>query len=121
MSAALLRGAGDEDVSQGHSLMKDPTARAVQERFIAFAARDLPRLRAVLRDCADPQHRALAAQVMAYAADKKAIVADLVAAAGDPSSEVRNNAVRALTLIAAFAQRNPSRDIEVPSDRSSTC
>ena len=37
VTAAVQRGDADEDVSKGHSLMHDPAARAVQERFIDVA------------------------------------------------------------------------------------
>lgn len=113
---AVRRGDAGEDDSQGHSLVHDSTGRAIQERFIAFAARDLDRLRDVLRNSADSHHRAVAAQVIAYAADKRAIVPDLVYAMRDPSDAVRNDATRALALIAALAQRRPELGIHVPSD-----
>lgn len=67
---AVLKGEADEDDSQGHALMNDPASRAVQQRFIAFAARDLNLLRNVLRHSADAEQRALAAQVIAYTANK---------------------------------------------------
>lgn len=113
---AIMRGITAEDGSQGHALMADPAARAIQERFVAFAARDLDSLRAVLRTSGDVDHRALAAQVIAYAADKKAVVADLVYAMRDASSAVRNNATRALWLIALLAQRRPDLGIRIPHD-----
>ena len=61
---AILRGDSGEDHSEGHALMHDPAARAIQQRFIAHAARDLSRLRDVLRHSSDTEHRALAAQVL---------------------------------------------------------
>lgn len=113
---AILRGVMNEDVSQGHSFMADSAARAIQLGFVALAARDLDSLRAVLRTSGDAAHRALAAQVIAYAADKKAVVADLVYAMRDRSVTVRNNATRALGLIALLAQRHPELGIAVPYD-----
>jgi len=111
---AVMRGVVGEDVSEGHSLMADSAARAVQRRFVELAARDLDSLRAVLRTASDADHRALAAAVIAYAADKKAVVPDLVYAMRDPSREVRNNATRALALIALLGQRRPELGIRVP-------
>jgi HEAT repeat protein len=75
----------------------------------------MPRLRDVLRGSADAEHRALAALVIAYADDKRAVVQDLVEAVGDPSSTVRNNAMRALGVMAAFARRRPELGIRVPT------
>lgn len=100
LSAAMERGDSGEDRSKGHSLMHDPASRAIQERFIVFARRDLPLLRRVLRDSSDPAHRAVAAQVLGYADDKQSVVDDLVRAMSDPADQVRNNAMRALAVFA---------------------
>jgi hypothetical protein len=107
LTLALQRGDAAEDRSKGHSLMHDPAVRAVQERFIGFARRDLPLLRRVLRKASDPAHRALAAQVMGYADDKQSVVDDLVRAMSDPADLVRNNAMRALAVFAEAVPRPP--------------
>jgi hypothetical protein len=111
---AILSGHTEDDGSQGHSLVNDPAVRAIQERFVVFAARDLPRLRAVLRDTSDASQRALAAQVIAYTSDKRAVIGDLIEGMQDPSDGVRNNAMRALALIARLGQRNRALGIAVP-------
>jgi hypothetical protein len=113
---AIERGDLQEDQSQGHSLMHDPGARAVQEGFVALANRYDRQLREVLRDSDKPEQRALAAQVLGYAADKASIVGDLSSAMRDPAADVRNNATRALWVIATFAQKAPDRKIQVPAD-----
>ena len=69
----------------------------------------------MLRESDDDSHRALAAQVIAYAADKRAVVDDLAAAMRDPASEVRNNAMRALALFAQYAREHPESNLSVPS------
>lgn len=81
--------------SQKHALFHNPEARAVQEHFINIAARDLKLLRAVLHQSSNAQHRALAAEIMAYTTNKKAVVKDLVYGMSDPDAGVRNNAMRA--------------------------
>ena len=111
---AVRRGDAGEDDSKGHSLMHDPTARAVQEQFIAYAARDLNQLRDVVRRSGEATHRALAAQILGYASDKRAVVDDLVYGMRDPSESVRNNAMRALAVIAEFAGGSPDRGVRVP-------
>ena len=111
---AVMRGFAKEDVSQGHSLMADSTARMIQLRFVDLASRYRDTLRAVLRTSDDEDHRALAAQVLAYSANKQSVVTDLVYAMLDHSSEVRNNATRALWLIAAYGQQHPELKITVP-------
>jgi hypothetical protein len=113
LSNAVLKGAG-EDTSHGHSLSNDPVMRAVQERFITFAARDLKLLRDVLRHSADAEHRALAAEVIAYTANKQAIVNDLVEATRDPAGGVRNNAMRALSVMAKSARQTTKQPIKIP-------
>ena len=111
---AVMRGFVKEDVSQGHSLMADSAARMIQLQFVGLAAKHLDTLRKVLRTSSDEDHRAFAAQVLAYSANKQAIVADLVYAMRDPSGEVRNNATRALAIIARYAQQHPELKIAVP-------
>jgi hypothetical protein len=108
--------AGDfaEDVSQGHALMHFAAAHAAQERFIPLAAQYVGQLRDVLRHSADANERALASRVMAYVADKRTVIDDLELAMRDPDSEVRNNATRALWLIARLGQQTPALGIQVP-------
>jgi hypothetical protein len=112
--SAVMRGVAAEDVSQGHSLMADSAARMTQLQFVALAAKRLDTLRKVLRTSADPDHRALAAIVLPYAANKQSIVPDLVYAMRDPASGVRNNATRGLWVLALYAQKHPELKITVP-------
>jgi len=112
---AILNGDTGEDDSQGHALMHNSAARAIQERFISYAARDLNRLRDVLRNSADAEQRALAAEVLGYAANKGDVVGDLVEGMRDPAEGVRNDSMRALAVIAGFAQGSPERHIQVPA------
>lgn len=112
LSEAVRRGESGEDRTQGHSLMNDPAARAIQERFIGFARRDRDLLLKVLRESADARQRALAAQVVAYADDKASLVPDLVRAMSDPDEGVRNDAMRALLVFGEM--RDASRRQGVP-------
>jgi hypothetical protein len=113
---ALLAGDFAEDDSKGHAFMHFPAARAAQERFVPLAAHNRAVLTQVLHQSANQEHRAIAAQVLAYSPAKRTIVSDLVQATRDPYSAVRNNAVRALALIAGFGHRHPDRNIVVPSE-----
>jgi HEAT repeats/POTRA domain, FtsQ-type len=113
LSAAVTKGNSGEDDSLGHALANDPSARALQERFVTFAARDLKLLRDVLRHSADAEHRALAAQVIAYTANKQAIVSDLIEAMRDPAEGVRNNATRALAVMAVAARQTTRQPIKI--------
>ena len=114
LTSAVQRGQAQEDGAQGHALAADPAVRAVQERFIVFARTGVPELRQVLRESCDPRHRALAAQVLAYADDKGTIIDDLVHAARDPDAEVRNNATRALWVLAQAPPLPGRAALQVP-------
>jgi len=114
LTEGVQKGDVGEDDSRGHTLNSYPKARAIQERFITFAAQDLKLLRAVLYESADAQHRALAAQITGYAPSKRGVVKDLLYGMSDPDSVVRNNSMRALAVIAGFGQQFPKQQIIVP-------
>ena len=116
LEAAVLRGDAGEDQSLGHALMNDATGRAVQQRFVVFAARDATLLRRVLHGCPDDAERALAAQVLAYSSDKVAASVDLAEATQDPDSGVRNNALRALGVMAAAPGIWPEGRPRIPAE-----
>lgn len=111
---AVLKGNAGEDDSQGHALMNDPSSRAVQKRFITFAARDLKLLRDVLHHSSDAEQRALAAEIIAYAANKQAVVTDLVEALRDSAGGVRNNAMRALEVMAELERQPAKQRVRIP-------
>jgi hypothetical protein len=111
---AVLKGDAGEDTYEGHSLMKNVEARAVQQKFIPAASQHINLLRRVLRESGDAEHRSIAATIIAYYKNKAEIVGDLVYATKDPDGTVRNNAVRALGLIAGYSAAHPEKNIEVP-------
>jgi hypothetical protein len=114
LMSAVQRGDAGEDRSQGHALAHDPATRAVQERFIVYVSRDLVELRSVLRESSNASQRALAAQILAYAPDKQAVVEDLVQAIRDPVEEVRNEAMRALSVFAEGASAASGSRLRIP-------
>lgn len=107
LDEAFQSGQVEEDHSAGHALMKHPRARAVQERFIDLAMLYEDSLRLILRESRFPMQRALAAQVLGYLPDKRVAVEALAYALQDPSPAVRNDAARALWVIADYAQNKP--------------
>jgi hypothetical protein len=111
---AVMSGFMKEDITQGHSLMADSAARMIQLSFIPLAAKYADSLRKVLRTADDAAHRAFAAEVLAYSANKASVVNDLVYAMRDPSAEVRNDATRALSLIVVYGREHPDAKINVP-------
>ncbi|HYK89071.1 MAG TPA: hypothetical protein VE398_09895 [Acidobacteriota bacterium] len=114
---AVYKGDAAEDDSQGHALGHSPAVRAIEERFIALAVRNLASLHDVLRNSAEAGQRALAAHVIAYAPDKRFVAAELERAMLDPDSSVRNNAMRALYVIAGYARNHPELKIEIDPRR----
>lgn len=113
LGPAVRRGGAGEDYSQGHSLSKDPELRKSQDAAVAQLREKSALVREVLRSSGSAADRGAAAWLLGYAPDKKAIAADLVAAARDPDGTVRNNATRALGAIAAFAAANPELGISI--------
>lgn len=97
---AAGQGRTAEDLTAGHSRMDDPTARAMQDRFIAFAVDHVDLLREVLRNGSEDDQRAAAAAIIGYVPKKEAVVDDLQYALQDPADAVRANAARALNAFA---------------------
>jgi hypothetical protein len=114
---AAARGNAAEDLTAGHALMADSGARGFQQKFAAFAAGHLALLSDVLKNGAEPEQRAIAAAVIGYAADKRAIVDDLQYAIGDPDDSVRANAMRSLAAVAVLGARQPNLGIRVSPGR----
>jgi hypothetical protein len=113
MENAARRGSTAEDLTHGHPLMADPDARVIQEGFVDFAAKHLAQVRDVLRNSADGEQRAMAATLIGYAPDKKAVVNDLEYAIQDPDEDVRESAMRAINAIAVLAIKQPQLEIHI--------
>ena len=103
----------DEDDSQGHALFTDARMQALEEKMIVFDASNLEIVRRVLKDSASARHRIAAAWIIGYAPDKRLILGDLMAAVRDPDALVRNNATRAIAIIADFANQRPELGIHI--------
>ncbi len=113
MAEAVKKGDAAEDISKGHSLMQNLAARQLQERFIGLAEMNPAKLEAVIKDSANPEHRAIAAVVLGYFPKKRLVVDTLQLAMRDPDEGVRNNAMRSLSAIAALAEKEPGLEIRV--------
>jgi hypothetical protein len=113
LSEAVKKGDATEDDSQGYSLMTNPQGRAVQEKFIDFAKQHYELLKKAIHSCSDPKQRALATLVIAYSPDKIITIGELIYAVRDNNEEVRNNATRALALLARYANDHPKSGIVV--------
>jgi hypothetical protein len=105
-----------EDDSNGYALMGNATARAVQRKFVPLADANYDRLVDVLRNSKNAEQRSMAATIIGYAGDRKRATRDLVLGTKDTSAEVRNNAVRALSVLLTYAQQHRELGIEVSTD-----
>src|SRR6185503_6105609 len=113
VEAAARNGNASEDLRSGHSLMADPAARLLQQRFAVIAEQQLPVLRNVLRNSSDQEHRAMAAYIIGYAPKKRLVVDDLQQAVQDPDDAVRHNALRALNAIGILAAQDAELEIQI--------
>ena len=106
--AASRRGSTDEDLTHGHPLMADGSARAIQEMFPALAdttsgadPRRAAQLRAMKRSAPWPP------TFWSTPAARAAIVNDLQYALKDADAGVRNNAARSLVALSVLAKLDP--------------
>ena len=102
---AVVAGHTQQDHSNGYALSVDPELRAreLQIREFALANEDL--LRKILLSSSEAEHRAIAAEFLGYVNVSARQIADLTDAARDPDEGVRNNAVRALGVIASSSRQ----------------
>ncbi len=107
---AIRSGQASEDDSKGYSLSAYPALREKQLAIRAFALTNAALVRRVLESASDVEHRQAAAHVLGYANRSKAQIAALVRASFDRDETVRNNAVRALAVIAG-SDRQAAREI----------
>jgi hypothetical protein len=107
-----------EDDSNGYALMGNSAARAVQRKFPALADEHYDRLVDVLQNSKHAEQRAMAATLIGYASNKKRAASDLILGTQDPSELVRNDAVRALSVLINYSRAHPELGIKVPLDWS---
>jgi hypothetical protein len=101
LSAALSKGVSGEDDSQGYALSPDPDARAKQLALHKYAARHSTPVRNVLASSRDVEQRRTAAEILGYANRSREQIRALIRASHDVDSGVRNNAIRALAVLAS--------------------
>ena len=99
---APASGQNTEDDSHGYALGNFKPVRDDQQQFIIFAAQHLALLSNTLRHSKSAEHRAVAAEIIAYSPERKQVVDNLLFAAADPDETVRNNAIRALGVLSDY-------------------
>ena len=111
---AVRQGKSGEDDSHGYALSEYPPLHAKQLATRNYAARHESLVRRVLKTSRDEEQREVAAYVLGYARQSKEQIAALAHASRDPNETVRNNAVRALGVLARsdpkVAARIPAAD-----------
>ncbi|WP_332737560.1 HEAT repeat domain-containing protein [Flavihumibacter sp.] len=109
------KGEVSEEYVKGYSLLTYSAARKEQSNFIGFAKQKYPELDKVLKHSKYAEHRAAAAQVIAYCADKKKVAESLLYAINDPDEDVRNNATRAISILAGYLSESPDTKVTIPA------
>jgi hypothetical protein len=102
LAAAVRKGGPQirEDESAGYSLIGDPVVRPLQLQMRSYALKNERESLLALQSSSSAQHRRIAAEVLGYARHSRRQVLALAQAARDSDSETRNNAVRALSVLA---------------------
>lgn len=98
---AMMAGHAGEDDSRGFALSSDdPELREKQLAMNDYAVKNEAIIRNVLRSSSDEEHRQAAAQLLGYANSSRQQINELVRASRDGDETVRNNATRALIVLA---------------------
>lgn len=97
---AMEKGVSGEDDTQGYALSLDPLARAKQLALHAYVARHAPMVTRVLASARNVEHRQIAAELLGYADRSLEQISALIRASHDVDAGVRNNAIRALVVLA---------------------
>jgi hypothetical protein len=109
---AAAHGTGSEDDSQGYMISNDPSLKAVNLAMRSYAIKRESHLIRVLQTSSDPKDRRAAAALLGYVQRSPSQAGALSKAIEDPDEEVRNNAVRALSVLSA-ATTNDHLQIDV--------
>lgn len=111
---AVQSGNSGEDDSRGYSLSNDHALRRKQMAMRKYAITHELTLERALQTCRRPKNRRAAAELLGYGRKSVAQIRALVRASRDPDAGVRNNAIRALWVL---AESGPNTASEIPADR----
>ena len=104
---AVQKGAGAEDDSKGYALSVDSNLKARQLELRRLALASEKQVYAVLEKSSKADQRATAARAAGYLDATPHQLEALLHASHDPDPDTRNNAVRALGVIAASGRKVP--------------
>lgn len=107
---AMRNGDTGEDDAAGYALSSDNSElRSSQQAVRQYALQHADELHSVVRESVAVKDRQIAAQFVGYANQSPRQIADLVWASRDPDFLVRNNAIRALGVLASSSTKIASR------------
>ncbi len=109
LAVAVRQQQAQEDESRGYVLSAYPPLRAKQLTTRAYAIRHERLVRRALEFSSQPEQRWVAAHILGYARQSKQQRDALVRASRDISDTVRNNAVRALSVLAQSSAKVAAR------------
>lgn len=113
LTEGVQKGASTEDDSKGYALAGYPPLRSIQLEMRAYAVDHEALLRDVLETSSNDRQRIVAAELLGYAPQSKSQIATLVRASQDSNETVRNNATRALIVLAVSS---PKVATEIPAE-----
>jgi len=102
-----------EDRTKGYSLSSYPPLRAKQLATRDYAVKHAALIHQVLNNSKDTEQRVVASHLLGYAVHNNLQIRSLVHASRDSDDGVRNNAVRALAVL---AESNPVIAREIPAE-----
>lgn len=115
MEAAIRLGNSGQDQVDGYALMQDSATRIVQLKFVDYAQRYAGTLKEAIHSSNNAEHRAIATMIIAYGANKEQLVPELLYATQDSDETVRNNATRALWVLADYLAEHPEIKVTIPA------
>lgn len=110
---AVQKGEAQEDRSKGYALTAYPPLQAVQLEMRAYAIKHSSLIRNVLMTSASEKQRIAASALLGYAQNSPAQIQALIHASRDRQETVRNNATRALLVL---AESSPKIAARIPPD-----
>ncbi len=112
-SQDVRKGASKEDESKGYALSSNPELRAKQLATREYATHHERLVLRVLASSEAAEQRIVAAHILGYARQSKEQIGALVRASYDADDTVRNNAIRALAVL---AQSNSRVAVRIPAE-----
>jgi len=114
-SAAVLRGNARDDNSKGYALsISDQALRDKQLAIRAYAVQHEKLMREVLESSSEARQRIIAAHFLGYARQSNQQITSLLRGTYDADETVRNNATRALGVL---AESSPKVAARIPAGR----